>query len=122
MDTCTNWINNDLVETHYLALFVDAFSKPKDEDNNDNWCGGTGSMLSIDPDGHLYPYIRYMESSLCHREPLRIGHIDEGIGQTECTHNCIECLNAITRRTQSTNECFYCPIAEGCSWCSAYNY
>lgn len=117
------WVDNDLVETHYLALFSESFFKPKPEDDLQNWCGGTGSMLSIDPDGYLYPCIRYMESSLgTSREPLRIGHVDEGIAQTECTKNCVDCLNAITRRTQSTDECFYCPIAEGCSWCSAYNY
>lgn len=86
-------------------------------------CGGTGYMLSMDPDGYLYPCIRYMESSLgSDREPLRIGHVDEGIGQTTCTRDCINCLNAIDRRTESTDECFYCPLAEGCSWCSAYNY
>lgn len=117
------WVDNDLVETHYLALFSESFFKPKPEEDLQNWCGGTGSMLSIDPDGYLYPCIRYMESSLgTSREPLRIGHVDEGIAQTECTKNCVDCLNAITRRTQSTDECFYCPIAEGCSWCSAYNY
>lgn len=117
------WIDNNLVDTHYLALFQENFFHPKKETDLENWCGGTGSMLSMDPDGYLYPCIRYMESSLgADRKPLRIGHVDEGIGQTECTHNCINCLNAITRRTQSTDECFYCPIAEGCSWCSAYNY
>lgn len=117
------WVDNNLVETHYLALFSESFFKPKPEEDLQNWCGGTGSMLSIDPDGYLYPCIRYMESSLgTSREPLRIGHVDEGIAQTECTKNCVDCLNAITRRTQSTDECFYCPIAEGCSWCSAYNY
>ena len=31
-------------------------------------------------------------------------------------------MKAVDRRTQSTDECFYCPIAEGCSYCSAYNY
>lgn len=117
------WIGNDLVETHYLSLFVETFFKPKKEDDLQNWCGGTGSMLSMDPDGYLYPCIRYMESSLgSDRKPLRIGHVDIGIAQTECDRNCIDCLNAIDRRTQSTDECFYCPIAEGCSWCSAYNY
>ena len=117
------WIDNNIVETHYLALFNDIFFKPKAEGDDDNWCGGTGSMLSMDPDGYLYPCIRYMESSLgCQREPYRIGHVDTGIGQTKCTRDCINCLNAITRRTQSTDECYYCPIAEGCSWCSAYNY
>ena len=117
------WMENDLVETHYLALFNKDFFKPKKEDDLQNWCGGNGLMLSMDPDGYLYPCIRYMESSLgTDREPLRIGHVDEGIGQTRCTRNCIDCLNKIDRRTQSNDECFYCPIAEGCSWCSAYNY
>lgn len=117
------WIDNDLVASHYLALFVESFFHPKKEEDVQNWCGGTGTMLSMDPDGYLYPCIRYMESSLgSDREPLRIGHVDEGIAQTKCTKNCVECLNSINRRTQSTDECFYCPIAEGCSWCSAYNY
>ena len=86
-------------------------------------CGGTGAMLSVDPDGYLYPCIRYMESSLgCQRPPLRIGHVDIGIAQTEEHCNIVKELNAIDRRTESTDECFYCPIADGCSWCSAYNY
>ena len=55
-------------------------------------------------------------------KPLTIGHVDHGI---ECTceeRDCVKCLKAIDRRTQSTDECFNCPIADGCSWCSAYNY
>lgn len=117
------WIENNLVETHYLALFQENMFRPKAEGDDQNWCGGTGYMLSLDPDGYLYPCIRYMESSLgTSREPLRIGHVDTGIAQTKCTKNCVDCLNSITRRTQSTDECYYCPIAEGCSWCSAYNY
>ena len=75
-------------------------------------------MLSMDPDGYLYPCIRYMESSLgTDRPPLRIGHVNIGIAQTECDKKCVDCLNKIDRRTESTDECFYCPIAEGCSWC-----
>ena len=31
-------------------------------------------------------------------------------------------MSCITRRSQSTDECYYCPIASGCGWCSAYNY
>lgn len=117
------WLDNNLVDSHYLALFNETFFKPKTEDDLTNWCGGTGSMLSMDPDGYLYPCIRYMESSLGNdRKPLRIGHIDIGIAQTKCDKKCIDCLNAIDRKTQSTDECFYCPIADGCSWCSAYNY
>lgn len=117
------WNDNDLVDTHYLALFQVSMFKPKLSTDLNNWCGGTGNMLAMDPDGYLYPCIRYMESSLgTDVEPLRIGHVDIGIAQTECHKNCVDCLNAIDRRTQSDDECFYCPIAEGCSWCSAYNY
>lgn len=117
------WVEHDMAKDTYLALFDDGFFKPKKEDDLENWCGGTGFMLSMDPDGWLYPCIRYMESSLgTDREPLRIGHVNFGIAQRECDKQCVECLNAITRRTESTDECFYCPIAAGCSWCSAYNY
>lgn len=116
-------LDNNLVEKLYLSLFSDMFFKPKNTDDLNNWCGGTGMMLSCDPDGYLYPCIRYMESSLgCSRPPMRIGSVDDGIGNSEDYKNTISCLNCIDRRTQSTDECFYCPIAEGCSWCSAYNY
>lgn len=117
------WVEHDMVEDTYLALFEEEFFHPKEETDLENWCGGTGLMLSMDPDGWLYPCIRYMESSLgTDRKPLRIGHVNFGIAQRECDKSCVDCLNKIDRRTQSTDECFYCPIAEGCSWCSAYNY
>ena len=29
---------------------------------------------------------------------------------------------SVTRRTYNTDECFYCPIADGCADCAAYNY
>lgn len=116
-------IAKDLVEKIYLSLFMPDYFRPKDEGDVQNWCGGTGMMLSCDPDGYLYPCIRYMESSLgCDQKPMRIGSVDTGLAQRKCERDCVQCLQAIDRRTQSTDECFYCPIGEGCSWCSAYNY
>ena len=86
-------------------------------------CGGNGVMLSCDPDGVLYPCIRYMESSLgTDQPPIIIGNVDDGIAPTQEIKDCISCLQCITRRSQSTDECFYCPIGKGCSWCSAFNY
>lgn len=86
-------------------------------------CGGNGVMLSCDPDGILFPCLRYMESSLGDDQvPYFIGDVDIGLCQTECDKCRVDCLKKIDRRTQSTDECFYCPIAEGCSWCTAYNY
>lgn len=107
----------------YCSLFRDLLGIPKAEEDLQNWCGGTGFMLSMDPDGYLFPCIRYMESSLgADQKPMSIGHMDTGLAVCEHDKKCVDCLNAIDRRTQSTDECFYCPIAEGCSWCSAYNY
>jgi radical SAM peptide maturase (CXXX-repeat target family) len=117
------FVDNDLVEDIYLALFENKFFKPMDDDDNENWCGGTGFMLSCDPDGNLYPCIRYMESSLGKDiEPMRIGNVNDGLSTTPIEAQRIKCLQCITRRSQSTDDCFYCPIGAGCSWCSAYNY
>lgn len=108
----------DNPEEYYYAFFREDDYKPMSEEDNNNWCGGTGVMLSCDPDGVLYPCIRYMESSLgTDQEPIIIGNVDDGIAATQDIKDYIKCLQCITRRSQSTDECFYCPIAQGCSWC-----
>ena len=102
----------------FCSLYEENFFHPKEENDLDNWCGGNGKMLACDPDGYLYPCIRYMESSLGEDQPsIRIGHVDHGLEYTKKEKDWVKCLNCIDRRTQSTDECFYCPIAEGCSWC-----
>lgn len=115
--------NMDFEKSFYCSLFNEDAFHPKEENDLQNWCGGNGVMLSVDPEGIIYPCLRYMESSLGgQQEPYSIGDVDTGICQCDC-HKCrLECLKKIDRRTQSTDECFYCPIAEGCSWCTAYNY
>ena len=80
-------------------------------------------MLAFDPDGDAYPCLRYMESSLNgERKPLRIGNSRSGIYQTREEKEIRKELSEITRRSQSTDECFNCPVAAGCSWCTAWNY
>ncbi len=115
--------NLDMEKDYYISLFEEKYFHPKQEDDLDNWCGGNGVMLAVDPDGIIYPCLRYMESSLAgQQEPYSIGDVDRGICQCDC-HKCrVECLKKVDRRTQSTDECFYCPIGEGCAWCTAYNY
>ncbi len=96
---------------------------PLPEGNINNWCGGTGDMLACDPEGKLYPCVRYMESSLgTAQQPVIIGDVQRGIMQKPEERERVNRLNCITRRTQSTDECFWCPVAHGCAWCSAYNY
>lgn len=111
----------------YLNARVSIFSmnigKPLSPNDNNNWCGGTGSMLAIDYKGDIFPCIRYMGSSLGKGvKPIIIGNIYDGIGKKPEELQTIRCLECITRRSQSTDECFNCPIAAGCAWCSAYNY
>lgn len=118
------FIENNLVNDIYLSLFTDYLGKPKSETDLDTWCGGVGNaMLAIDPDGKLYPCLRYMKSSLGNDQPpLSFGDVWNGIGQTPEDAQWIKCLACVTRRSESSDECFYCPIAEGCAECSAYNY
>lgn len=116
-------LDNNLVNDYYISLFEHNNFHPLREEINNNWCGGDGSMLSIDPNGELYPCIRYMKSSLGDsQKPLIIGHVDSSIGGTELYENNLKTISNVTRRSQSTDECFYCPIAKGCAWCSGYNY
>ncbi len=117
-------LENDKEKEIYCSLYEDSFFQPKDVEDTDTWCGGTNSlMLSCDPDGWLFPCIRYMESSLGdEREPVRIGHVDYGIYKTSEELQIQRCMDCVTRRSQTTDKCFYCPIAAGCSDCAAYNY
>ena len=106
-----------------FSLFNDTWATPLPVSDNRNWCGGSGYMLAMDPDGNMFSCIRYMESSLgTDQPPLIIGNVFDGLLKKDCEKNCVECLRKITRRSQSTDQCFYCPIAAGCAWCSAYNY
>lgn len=111
-------INDDTTVT----LFVESQFKPLPSDYNTSWCGGGGKMLAFDPDGKAFPCVRYMESSLAgDAEPLVIGSVD-GLFSTKEEKNIKLMLDSINRRTESDDECYNCPIANGCSYCIAYNY
>ena len=120
----TDWLEeNNHLDDIYISMFDNHIGKPLPEDELQNWCGGTGLMLAMDYKGDMYPCIRYMENSVGNnQEPYIIGNLKEGINcnPEHCAR--IEYMSKIDRRTQSTDECFYCPIASGCAWCSGYNY
>ena len=105
-----------------VSLFSETNFCPLPPQENGNWCGGTGAMLAFDPNGIAYPCLRYMPSSLGNDvPPIIVGSVYGVFEQPE--HKAVkEYLDSITRRSQSTDECFNCQIASGCSWCSAWNY
>lgn len=117
-------IQNRIYENCYITFFDTFLGTPLPDTETKNWCGGTGDMLAFDIDGNIYPCLRYSPVSIPKHlsEPMIIGDIYNGFLKKECQRKCITCLESITRQSQSTQECLECPIASGCSWCSAYNY
>lgn len=117
-------IENNLYKDIYVSFFNEGYCQPKEEHDNENWCGGVhNSMFAIDNNGLIYHCIRFMDSSLQgEQKALPIGDIEKGFGVVEEHVKNLEMFHSITRRSQSTDECFYCPIAAGCAWCSGYNY
>ena len=106
-----------------ITLFNSGDFRPQLTTYQENWCGGTGEMLAFDSNGIMYPCIRYMASSLGNDQPpLIIGDLDTGLYGTPEAQEIRKDFYSITRRSQSTDECFHCSIATGCSWCSAWNY
>jgi len=105
------------------SLFYNSKGEPMLSSDTNNYCGGTSAMLAFDPDGNAYPCVRYMESSLgTDRPPIIVGNIKNGIYNTPETCAIYEDMKKVTRQSQSTAECLNCPVATGCSWCSAWNY
>lgn len=118
-------IDNNLYNKIFVSLFKEQDFEPMLESDNANWCGGTtqGGHIAVNHTGKLYPCIRYMDSSLNNKQKsIWIGEVKKGILTTEEEKENYKKISNITRRSQSTDECFYCPIATGCGWCSAYNY
>ena len=115
-------LTSNLQDKIYISLFDDYIGHTLTDNDNQNWCGGTMDMLAFDPDGIAYPCIRYMASSLGKDiEPLSVGDVT-GLFKTNKEKEIADYMFSITRRSQSTDECYYCPVASGCAWCSGWNY
>lgn len=113
----------ELFDRLYLSMLDEMTGNPLPPEDDRNWCGGNGLMLCLNPEGNFYPCLRYEESSIgTDREPYIIGDIENGIMNCTLHKERVNCLGCITRSSQSTKECFDCPIAQGCAWCTAYNY
>ena len=117
-------IDNNLYNKINIRMFNENNFQPMDENENENWCGGVDmQMMAFDYKGDIYPCIRYMNSSLNGKqEAIKVGNIETGYLQTQEEQENYNLISNITRRSCSSDECFYCPIAQGCSWCSGYNY
>lgn len=118
MKKLANFKLENYIDT-YISFFEEEMFHPMDPEDNQNWCGGTGQMLACSPDGDLYPCLRYMPTSVGRD---RDSYVTCGDIKNGRNLDLLENMRSVTRRSQSTDECFNCPIAQGCSWCSAYNW
>ena len=118
-----DWLTENGKEV-YISMLDDAIGAPLSPEDNNNYCGGTGEMLAFAPDGKAYPCIRYAPISVGEEKaaPMCLGDCYNGLYVTRHQQETKEMLDAITRESQSTKECFECPVAQGCGGCSGYNY
>ena len=113
-------IDNKL--SNYVSILDDFIGNF--DNTTDNYCGGTGKMLSFAVDGKAYPCIRYMPISIGDKKASKIciGDCFHGIYKTDEEKKIKEDFDKITRKSQSPEKCMSCPISTGCGWCSGYNY
>jgi uncharacterized protein len=109
-------IDNRLDETHTCSFFSRSIGQPIGVEEDHNWCGA-GKMLAVDGNGTFYPCVRFAPYSLSHKRGRDIGNCYDGIDR-----NLLRPFLAMTRRTQSSEECLNCEVASGCAWCSGCNY
>ena len=99
------------------SFFSEHLGKPMDKKlQNNNWCGA-GRMLAVDAAGNFYPCTRFAQYSLRDKKAWIIGNVNDGIDK-----NKLRPFLTLDRRTQSTQECFDCEVANGCAWCQGENY
>lgn len=116
-------LKTEKYKTTKISMLDPFCGTPKDPTDVQNWCGGNGKMLAIDYKGDLFPCLRYMESSLNNKQiPYVIGNVWDGIMSNEEEIARVNLLQAVDRKSCSSEECFNCPVAQGCAWCTAYNY
>ena len=110
-------IDNDL-EHLYVAIFRETPEGPMDKYSDGNHCGGLGSMLAMRPNGQFYPCIRYMPTSVGDDvKDLCIGTVQDGMVGREEDSEILQMMDNITRRSQSNDICYDCPIGNSCAWC-----
>lgn len=103
-------------------IFILEHFKPIEHDLR-TWCGGYGEMIAFDPQGIIYPCLRFMPSSLGEQTPpLIIGNCEQGLWITEKQQKIQQQLESVNRRTENDDICFYCPIGAGCGECAAWSY
>lgn len=116
-----------LEDENYTKFYCSLFDEKIGFKTTDtkNWCGGNGRMLAIAPDGKCFPCIRFMKYSLNNQKEQSIGDIWKGLESKKENKWLLKLcdIDMITQcQYEDNKKCLDCPISEGCSLCTAYNY
>lgn len=115
-------LDNDL-EHLYIAIFNERQEDMQSKYSDGTFCGGTGSMLALRPNGQFYPCIRYMPTSVGDEvKDLCIGDIDNGFIGRDQGSEVLSMMDRVTRRSAVTDICYDCPIGNDCASCSALGH
>lgn len=118
-----DYILENNMEHLYISIFNERAEGMQSKYADGNFCGGLGSMLSLRPSGQFYPCIRYMPSSVGDNvKDLCIGTVQDGLIGRDKKSDVLEMMDSITRRSQTNDICFDCPISNDCAWCSALGH
>ena len=118
-----DYILDNNLENIYIAIFNDRQEDMMDKYSDSSSCGGDGSMLAIRPNGQLYPCIRYMPTSVGDNvEDLCIGSVQDGFIGREENSSVLTMMDKITRRSQTNDICFECPLSNDCAACLALGH
>jgi uncharacterized protein len=106
-------------ETHKCSLFWKP--RPKDtaiveSEDDRNFCG-SGTMLSIDSKGNLYPCLRFHQFSMSKKKARDLGNVFNGYKQ-----DMVRPFHCLCKSLQSSEECLSCEYKENCGWCTGLNY
>lgn len=115
-------VSNNL-ENIYISIFGERQEDVHEKSYDGNFCGGLGSMLALRPNGDFYPCIRYMPTSVgSNVEDLNLGSVETGLIGREEGSKVLQMMDRITRRSQTNDICFNCPIGNDCANCSALGH
>lgn len=114
-------LEKDIINDTIFSIFDNGLFRKVGLETNKNYCGADGSMLAIDCSGNILPCQRFSECSMGKGNAVIIGDLTNGIAKKNEHKETLKELSCLTRSSQSTKECFDCPIALGCGWCTANN-
>lgn len=110
-------IENDLYNKYYCSLFLDYIGMPYTDEEKNNTSCGAGKMLSVSPEGNIYPCMRFYDYSLNKKRGYVIGNVEEGIDYEK-----VRVFQLAMYKYQCDDECLNCPVAKGCEFCQGFSY